>query len=162
MIAHGLTRCDLYQYGSIGLYAACKSYDESKGAQFQNHAIRCISGTILKESKKDSLGNINNRSNELVERTSMDAILPSKSGDEQITLHDIIKCDEDGFNKVEIESFLLSIKNSLSENVEKVVRLRIEGLTFDEIAMETGVSRQAASQMYKRNKEKIVELFAGV
>lgn len=71
--AHGLEMDDILQFGRMGLFRACKTHDSSGEATFATHAIRNIVWSINTESKLYSLGNINNRSNVLADRFSMDA-----------------------------------------------------------------------------------------
>lgn len=157
MKAHGLSRDDLIQYGRIGLFNACKTYDKTKRTSFRSHAINNIVWFIQDEAKRDSLNNINNSSNELLEKTSMDVPISDDLG--EVNLHDIIEYTEVGFNEFDVENFLKNIGESISQDLEVVVRLRMSDFSFSDIGAEMGISKQAASQLLKRNREKLVKLY---
>lgn len=157
MSFHGLTPDDLKQYGRIGLYKACKDYDSTKGAQFKTYAINRIVGSIINESVKDSLGNINRSTFELARRVSMDS-KSCGSIDEDLVLHDVVGVEDNGFGEIETNMFLDSVKTTLSSELAMIIKMKIDGCTLEEIGAETGVSKQAVEQMLKRNKEKVINL----
>lgn len=155
--AHGLTKDDLKQYGRIGLFNACTTYDKSKGTSFRNYAIENIAYSILNESKNDSLGNIHKRTNELIDKTSMDKIYKDELGGEY-SLHDIVESEELGYEQTEIDEFLDCVSTVISKEVEEIIKMRMEGYTFQEIGDKFGVSRQAIQKKLKSHRNAIKEM----
>lgn len=153
---HMLTRDDLLQYGRIGLYNACRTYDSSKGALFQNHAIRCIIGSIMNESKKDSLRNESNFSNTLIDSLSMDTPIHSEEG--EYTISDILEDERNHFYKIEERELIEDIEREISPRIAKMVRLRLEENTYEQISKKLGISRQAVSQEIKKHRSRIRKL----
>lgn len=157
-IQHGLDEDDITQFGRMGLLKACQTYDSTKGTSFQSHAINNIVWSITAEAKRYSLGNINSRTNELADRVSMDISMESESGEPQ-TLHDLLADEDDSFNVAEVNYFIDTVKSEISEDVGNLIKMRVDGMSFDEIAQELGVSKQAVQQRLRRNKKKIIDLY---
>lgn len=149
--AHGLSKDDLIQYGRIGLYRACKTYDSSKGYQMRSHAIRNIIWMINDELTKDSLNNVDNKSLILLDKNSLDLIVSSDNG-EELSLNDVIGEVEDGYVEVEAKNILESIGSKLPEQLFRIVEMRYKGHTFKEIGNELGVTAQYCSRLLKKNK----------
>lgn len=154
---HMLSRDEIIQFGRMGLWSACKTYDESKGAAFQTYAIDSIIWSVLTESRRYSLGNINNSSLELLDRISMEDSLKGQSPDE--TLHDIIESEENGFSEVENKSFIDNVKENISERLANTLEMRMQGLTYEDIADSQGITKQAVGAHLRRNRKKLVELY---
>lgn len=154
---HMLSRDEITQFGRMGLWNACRTYDESKGAAFQTYAIDSIIWSVLTESRRYSLCNTNNSSLELVNRVSMDDSLVSQPKGE--TLHDIIESREDGFSKFEDESFIQSVKDNISERLANTLKLRMQGLTYEEIANDLGITKQAVESHLRRNRKNLVAIY---
>jgi len=156
-ILHGLDKDDLMQYGRIGLYNACKSFDESKTPSFRNHAIRNIEWSIMNESKRDSLTSITQKTNDIADRISFDAEYATLDG-EACTLYDIVESSENGFNEVEWELSMEALEETLSERVRDIVDMRMKGYNNVEIAEQMCISRQRVDTILKKNKDKIMEV----
>lgn len=156
-MSHGLDWEELLQFGRMGLLRACKTYKKNSDFVFATHAIRNIVWSVNVESKRYSLGNVNKSSNELLDRVSMDEPIGSQLNHE--TAHDVVESYEEGFSEFEIKDLLQSIGSNISTDVSEIVKMRMEGLTFDEIATTLDISRQAVEQRLKRNRDKIVELY---
>ena len=158
MIAHGLQRDSLFQYGRIGLFNACKTYNPNNKTNFETHAINNIVWSINRESKRDSLSNINTNSNEIVDRTSMDTVFIDGMGEES-TLHDLLQDYERGYGEIEVDSYLLSVGDTISKHVERVIRMLMEGMSFEEIGAAVGLSSRAVRYAVSRNREKLMSLY---
>lgn len=154
---HMLNRDEITQFGRMGLWNACRTYDKSKGAAFQTYAIDNIVWSVLTESRRYSLGNVNNSSLELLDRISMEDSLKGQSPDE--TLHDIIESEENGFSEVENKSFIDNVKENISERLASTLEMRMQGLTYDDIADSQGITKQAVGAHLRRNRKKLVELY---
>lgn len=155
--AHGLSKDDLIQYGRIGLYRACKTYDSSKGYQMRSHAIRNIIWMINDELTKDSLNNVDNKSLILMDKNSLDLPVSSENG-EELCLHDVIGKKESGYIEIEAKNILDSLGNRLPEQLFKVVEMRYKGHTFAQIGEELGVTAQYCSKLLKNNKSNVKDL----
>ena len=150
MLVHGIGEYDLVQYGRLGLQKAVETFDPSLGHGFQTHAIRNIIWSINVWLKKDSLGNADNRSLELVDRVSMDKTFNTPTG-EEITLHEVYKIDDRGYENFEMNDAIASLGEIASPRLEETVRLLLKGYTYEEVGDKMGVSKQAVHQMIKRN-----------
>ena len=154
---HGLELDDLIQYGRIGLYGACKSFDEAKGMSMRSHAIQRIIWMINDELTKDSLNNIDNKSLVLLDKNSLDLPVSSENG-EELCLHDVIGEEENGYVEIEVEGILNSLGNKLPDQLFKVVEMRYKGHTFKEIGAELGVSDKYCHALLNRNKSIVSNL----
>lgn len=155
--AHGLSKDDLIQYGKIGLYRACKTFDEKKGTSMRNYAIQNIIWMINDELPKDSLNNIDNKSLILMDKNSLDLPVSSENG-EELCLHDVVGKKEAGYVEIEAEDILDSLGNRLPEQLFKVVEMRYKGHTYKEIGNELGVTAQYCSALLNKNKSNVRNL----
>lgn len=154
---HMLSRDEIIQFGRMGLFQACKTYDKSKGSAFQTYAIDNIVWSIKNESRRYSLCSINNSSLKLVDRINMEDSLVNQPKGE--TLHDIIESRENGFEQVENKSFIENVKENISERLANTLKLRMQGLTYEEIADSLGISKQAVQSHLRRNRKELVEMY---
>lgn len=155
--AHMLSRDEIIQFGRMGLFQACKTYDKTKGSVFQTYAINNIIWSIKNESRRYSLCSINDSSLELIDRISMEDSLSGQISGE--TLHDIIESRENGFTELEDKLFIESVRENISERLANTLELRMKGLTFEEIADSLGISKQAVESHLRRNRKKVVNMY---
>jgi len=148
---HGLDKEDLLQLGKIGLFKAAKEYDSNRKASFSTYAIKMIKYNIIVESKKYSLNNKHNRTNELIEKTSMEFPLATTDGD-VVDLHDVVESKNDTFDEVELEMMLSKVSDALSEDVAEAVKMRYQGYTFVEIGDSLGLTKQRVQRLLKDNR----------
>jgi RNA polymerase sigma factor (sigma-70 family) len=153
---HGLDKDDLLQLGKIGLFKATKGYDSSKGASFETYARKIILYTIMTEAKKYSVNNKDNRTYDLVDKTSMEYPIASTDGD-VVDLHDVVEAKNDTFDEIELEMMLKKVSGKVSSNVIEAFKMRYNLHTFDEIGLALGMSAQSAQQMLKKNREILSE-----
>lgn len=159
---HGLTNEDLRQYGSIGLYHACSTYDPSKGA-LQTYIINNIIWSINVEIKRDTLGCDQKYTLDLIPKVSFDKKIPSYGDDVEImTLYSITPVEEDGYEEAIqtedelIDDILFSIKGLVPERTLLFIELRIkEGLTHVQIGERFGVTRTVVRNELNRYEELI-------
>lgn len=121
---------DLYQEGSIGLWKACLTYKESR-SEFSTYAVNCIRNQILKV--------LQSQSRKTIDTISLDA--PLKLGFESdLTIAD---CLEDPVSNIDID--YICLRDHLSKCKEKdkrLVQMRLQGLTLEEISQTLGVTKQ--------------------
>src|SRR5699024_1569877 len=142
---------DIYQFGRIGLYEACQRYDANKGKSLRNFAIDSIIWKIKNEAKKYSLRSINTYSNELIDSVSLNVAVTDNFG-EECYLQDTIEDEVDEIEKALIKNSLKSIKNKLPNNLYKILVMRMNKYTYEEIAEELGVTRQNVQRLVNMNR----------
>lgn len=155
---HGLDEDDIVQYGKIGLYKACQTYDETKGASFSTHAINHIFWSISYESKKDSLGSDSKWSTDLADRTSMDRTLYVDDQGDEHNLYSFLESRTYGYDEFEMENLLNLIADNISERFSIMVKMREEGYVYQEIGDFLGTSHQNIRQQIKYNGDKLMKL----
>jgi RNA polymerase sigma factor (sigma-70 family) len=153
---HGLDKDDLLQLGKIGLFKATKGYDSSKGASFETYARKIILYTIMTEAKKYSVNNKDNRTYDLVDKTSMEYPIASTDGD-VVDLHDVVEAKDDAFDEIELDMMLQKVSGKVSANIVEAVKMRCYLYTFEEIGLALGMSSQGVQQMLKKNREILSE-----
>ncbi|WP_186321320.1 sigma-70 family RNA polymerase sigma factor [Bacillus sp. FJAT-22090] len=151
---HGLDTDDLIQYGRIGLYRACRTFDPKKGKTMRNHAIQNIIWSIQDELPKDSLNNVDNKSLVLLDKNSLDVAFSSKEN-EDLLLHDVVGEEDRGYGEKEVRTILENLKGKFADKLIRIVELRYLEYTFDEIGQVLDCSPQYCSQLLKTNKEKL-------
>lgn len=158
---HGILEEELYQSGLIGFYKACASYDKSKNTNFKTHAINHIKWNINVESKRDSLGKAYKWTYDLADRVSLDAEM-GFNDDVTTTLYDIIGFEDEAYLNIEandrVDELVDSIRRTVSPNASKIVRLKLEGRTNQQVADILGVSHQTVSAQLRKYKGAIKDL----
>lgn len=157
LAVHGLDEDDLFQYGKMGLYRACKSFNPTKGKSMRNHAIQSIIWMINDELPKDSLNNVDNKSLILLDKKSLNLIVSEENG-EELSLNDVIGEEDSGYNDIEVDDLIESLEGSINQRLFQIVKMKYKGYTFQEIGIELGVTSQACDQMLKRNELKLKSL----
>lgn len=155
--AHMLELDEILQFGRIGLYEACKSYDDSKGKSFRNYAIDRIIWKVKVEAKRNSLRAVSPYSNDLLDSISLNTMVSDSMGDE-CYLQDILEDERDDIKEAQVSFDLKKIKEEFSENVYKIITMRMKDYTYEEIADELGFSKQHAQNLISKNRGKISEL----
>jgi len=80
----------------------------------------------------------------------MDKTFNTPTG-EEITLHEVYKIDDRGYENFEMNDAIASLGEIASPRLEETVRLLLKGYTYEEVGDKMGVSKQAVHQMIKRN-----------
>ena len=135
---------DLEQEAMLGLWQACLSYDQQK-SMFSTYASRCIHNRLrlwLRERSKH------------LDTVSINS--PIRGYEEKgLTLEDTIEdpvpAIDEGY--IDLKDFLAS----LSERDQKIVKLRMQGLTHEQIAQKLGMTRVNCSIRLTRIRVKFVE-----
>lgn len=138
---------DLAQEGMIGLIAAVKSFDASKGIPFLSYAYTCVNNSI-----QTALRRVNRRKdipkNDVVpfEKEFVDGKINSLSA-------------EDSFLAGESVSMLLQqLDKSLSKLENNVLRLFLVGCSYSEIAQRLNKSPKAIDNALQRIRKKLKEV----
>lgn len=147
---------DVVQEGMIGLMKAVRSFDADREASFKTYASTCINNQILKAIRKAE----REKNQPLNDAISLDNHLREK--DESLTIGDILKASmfDEPEEKVIYEDTLLRLK-SLSRNIfspleSQVLRAKIAGKNYQEIAEELGKSPKAIDNALQRIRKKIM------
>ena len=147
---------DVVQEGMIGLMKAVRSFDEGREASFKTYAGTCINNQILKAIRKAE----REKNQPLNDAISLDTHLGEK--DENLTIGDILKASmfDEPEEKVIYEDTLLRLKG-LSRNIfspleAQVLRAKIAGKNYQEIAEELGKSPKTIDNALQRIRKKIM------
>lgn len=147
---------DVVQEGMIGLMKAVRSFDEGREASFKTYAGTCINNQILKAIRKAE----REKNQPLNDAISLDNHLGEK--DENLTIGDILKASmfDEPEEKVIYEDTLLRLKG-LSRNIfspleSQVLRAKIAGKNYQEIAEELGKSPKTIDNALQRIRKKIM------
>lgn len=135
---------DLAQEGLIGLLAAVKSFDGSRGGSFLSYAYTCVFNSIQSALRKVSRQrDVPKNSIVPFEKEFVDGKISSLSA-------------EDSFLAGESVSLLLQqLNKSLSELENSVLRLFLFGCSYNEIAKRLGKSPKAIDNALQRIRKKL-------
>lgn len=134
---------DLMQEGFMGLMRAVNSYEPEKGA-FSSYAGVCIKNRMLSSLKKNSMSNTEDISdNELEEYVGV--------SDEDIPENIVIAQERMGelYNK---------ISSALSEREWQVFQLFLTGMSYNQIALSSGLSVKTVDNAMQRVRRKLKAL----
>lgn len=123
---------DLYQEGYIFLIRAAKNYNESKGYAFSTYAVKCVYLGLVKLISK----HVDKRN--YFKKVSLNECFYDDFKNKPILVEDILADEQDDFKLADINQCV--IKTQLKD-IEKIIRLRCEGYTIDEVAIKLGLSR---------------------
>ena len=147
---------DVVQEGMIGLMKAIRNFDSEREAGFKTYAGTCISNQILKAIRKAE----REKNQPLNDAISLDNHLGEK--DESLTIGDILKASmfDEPEEKVIYEETLERLGN-LSRQIfspleSQVLRLKIAGKNYQEIAEELGKSPKTIDNALQRIRKKIM------
>ena len=150
---------DLISLGKIGLFKAYKNYSPNMKTKFSTLAVTYIKNEFLKNMY------YNNHQKRICKYDifSLDEkVKNAKEKGGNFEYHDVIKDEhsEDKYINVERNIYFNQVRNEffrIATEHEKYVfdKYFKDGLTYDEIAKELGISRQRAFQIGKQCIEKI-------
>lgn len=142
-----LDKDDLIQEGMIGLLAAIKSYDNSKGAKFSTYCFTCISNSIQTALRKL------NRKKDIPDKD----VVPLE--EEFVGNSSAYISAEDSFLAQESVSLLTNLlRNNLSKFENSVLRLHMVGCSYSEIGERLGKSPKAIDNALQRIRKKLKEV----
>ncbi|MBR6472392.1 MAG: sigma-70 family RNA polymerase sigma factor [Firmicutes bacterium] len=147
---------DVVQEGMIGLVKAIRSYDLDREAGFKTFAGKCINNQIIKAIRKAD----QEKNHPLNDAVSLD----NKLGDEQdaLTLGDIIRASivDEPEEKVIYEDTLSRLrtfeKETLSPLELTVLKEKLQGKDYNEIAKALGKSPKTIDNALQRIRKKIL------
>ena len=135
---------DIIQEGMIGLLAAIKTFNNSKGAQFKNYAQTCINNYIQTALRKF------NRKKDI----PIGSVI--EYAEEEIPEENGVISAEDYYIAGESVSMLANtLKENLSEYENEVLRLHIVGCNYSEIAKRLSKTPKSVDNALQRIKKKL-------
>lgn len=153
---------DLIQEGMIGLFQAIRDYDPKEKSSFASFAKLCVTRQMY------SAVTASNRKKHQPLNTYVSLDSPvfvdgySESGDREQTMEDMIYADEENTNPEKIildrEQVIMIesvIVERLSSYEKKVLKLYLEGQSYDDIAEALSKTRKAVDSAIQRIRRKI-------
>ena len=135
---------DIIQEGMIGILAAIKTFNGSKGAQFKTYAQTCINNSIQTALRKF------NRQKDI----PLGAVV--EYAEEEIPEENGVISAEDYYIAGESVSMLANtLKENLSEYENEVLRLHIVGCNYSEIAKRLSKTPKSVDNALQRIKKKL-------
>ncbi len=136
---------DLAQEGMIGFLYAVRNFDPSRGVPFEAFADRCIENRI-KAFLRASSGS----GNEALS-SALNIIDDDQTGEE---LRDPVNGIGRREEEIDVKAF---VEDNMSELEQKVISLRLDGMTYSEIADELGCTEKAVDNAIQRIRKKYRE-----
>ncbi|MBQ7294764.1 MAG: sigma-70 family RNA polymerase sigma factor [Clostridia bacterium] len=134
--------CDYVQEGMLGFLSAVYSYDKSRHTKFSTFAYVCIKNRMLSVLRKSAAkGNIPQELTVSYEEQAQN-ILSDLTPEEQLISERNI-------------TDILSAIEKLSPQEQKVFRLYLTGLSYDEIAEKLSVTAKAVDGTLQRARKKL-------
>ena len=135
---------DIIQEGMIGLLAAIKTFNNSKGARFKTYAQTCINNSIQTALRKF------NRQKDI----PIGSVI--EYAEEEIPEENGVISAEDYYIAGESVSMLANtLKENLSEYENEVLRLHIVGCNYSEIAKRLSKTPKSVDTALQRIKKKL-------
>lgn len=135
---------DIIQEGMIGLLAAIKTFDSSKGASFKTYAITCINNSVQTALRKFYRKKDIPAQN-FVEYTEEG--LPEQNG--------VISAEDYYIAGESVSVLVKTLKDNLSEYENEVLRLHIVGCSYSEIARRLSKTPKSVDNALQRIKKKL-------
>lgn len=155
-----IDRDDLFQVGAEGLLNAYDHWDPTK-ATFITYAYNGIRWAVLREINKSKWSRTRSVLREDRKLISGNYTVHNEGGD---TIMDLQTDDSDDYGDVErrVDSERLGLRLRHLTKMERSVVLKryVDGLTFDAIGSEYGLTRQRIQQIEKKALEKLRQEFA--
>ncbi len=145
--SYPIEKDDLIQEGMIGLLAAVKSFDGSKGTAFATYCGICINNSMQTALRRVS------RKKDVPQNN----VVPLE--EEFVNSKNSSRSAEDSFLAQESVSMLTQqLKNELSEFENNVLRLHMVGCSYHEIAERLGKTSKAVDNALQRIRKKLKEV----
>jgi len=140
---------DLYQAARLGIVSAARTFNPELGFEFITHAWNCSKNSV-KKHLRDDRGLI--RVPQTADASSCVTVVDSETAE---TLLEFKAADDDTASS-EKTIMLAQAMSEIPERQRDAVRLvYLEGLTYEEAAIELAVSKQYAHQLTARGLENL-------
>ena len=146
---------DLIQEGMLGLLSAIRQYDPKQNSAFKTYAELCIKNRLLSAVKTDS----RLKHNPLNDGVPLDSLLSEESQIPLLAYTELFRRTPEEQvlareNKMELQQ---SFKRCLSPMERNVLRLYLDGLSYQEIAEQTGKPIKAVDNAIQRIRRKLAQ-----
>ncbi len=146
---------DLIQEGMLGLLSAIRQYDPTQTAAFKTYAELCSKNRLLSAVKTDS----RLKHNPLNDGVPLDSLLSEESQIPLLAYTELFRRTPEEQvlareNKMELQQ---SFKRCLSPMERNVLRLYLDGLSYQEIAEQTGKPIKAVDNAIQRIRRKLAQ-----
>lgn len=146
---------DLIQEGMLGLLSAIRQYDPKQNAAFKTYAELCIKNRLLSAVKTDS----RLKHNPLNDGLPLDSLLSEESQIPLLAYTELFRRTPEEQvlareNKMELQQ---SFKRCLSPMERNVLRLYLDGLSYQEIAEQTEKPIKAVDNAIQRIRRKLAQ-----
>ena len=154
----GADQEDVVQEGMIGLMKAVRSFDPEREASFKTFASTCINNQIIKAIRNAD----REKNHPLNDAVSLSDTV--ESSDESLTIGDIVRASM--FDEPEqkliyhemVERIGANINANFSDLEKKVLRGKLAGKNYLEIAEELGKSPKTIDNAIQRVRRKVTKL----
>lgn len=142
-----LEREDLIQEGMIGLWAAIKSFDKTKGASFKTYAGTCIDNSMQSALRKFK------RQKDIPAQNIVEYL------EEEVSFENSFSSAEDTYIAQESVSLLTKVlQENLSDFENEVLRLHVVGCSYNEIAKRLCKTPKAIDNALQRARKKLASI----
>lgn len=153
---------DLLQEAMLGLYSACRKFDERQNASFKTFATICITRAVQSAVKMANRQK-NRALNESYSLTNQGTVvldeLDSDGDDVCLYVPSQTLPPEDAFLAMEREQEINKlIEDNLSKKEKSVLSLYLKGLSYMEIANALGENTKSVDNAIARTKKKLEEV----
>lgn len=135
---------DIVQEGMIGLLAAIKTFDESKGASFKTYAYTCIDNSIQTALRKF------NRLKDIPQNSIVEYLedeIPESKG--------VISAEDYVIAQESVSLLTKVLRENLSDFENEVLRLHIVGCSYNEIAARLCKTPKSVDNAIQRIRRKL-------
>jgi len=147
---------DLIQEGMLGLLSAIREFDIDKGASFKTYAEICIRNRIQSAIRSAS----RKKHAPLNDGVSLDEVLSDES--QSLGVQYFQRSPEEQVLARETEKeFVTAYSQRLSKLEGQILRLYLDGLSYQEIAAATGRDGKAVDNAVQRIRRKLAKLPSG-
>lgn len=140
-----LEKNDLVQEGIIGFLSGVYSYKSGSAASFSTFATCCMKNRIVSIVRSALSGK------HIPDGMIVPLELQCDSSDSQPTPEELLISEKGAEYISEI------IRQSLSEQEQRIFNLYLSGLSYDEMAINTGISQKAVDNALQRARKKLRE-----
>ena len=140
---HGIEISDIMQEGFIGLEEAINNFSEQDNTSFYTFAVLCINRQIINYLRKNTRG----KNKILNDAVVIDEVIEKSIRDDSYNMDIFMSRD-----------IIDDIKNNLTELEYTVVKMKLDGYNFEEIANTLNKDLKSVYNTFHRAKSKIRKL----
>lgn len=145
---------DLIQEGMMGLLSAIRSYDAASGVSFKSYAELCIRNRIRSALKSAS----RRKHLPLNSGVPLDDVLSEELMPEAFLSYDRRTTEEQVLDKENEQELQSAFAKHLSSFEQTVLSLYLTGMSYGEMAVQTGKSEKSIDNAVQRIRRKLARL----